>query len=331
MILLLLSHITPFKIRLYHRDLYLGLLPDRDSTPSMVNYEVCQKFECEFCDLYSNKSFIYVKDTTNYVLDVGHDRNRELLYWAKHGNENQRWVICHGKLNAVKFKNEDLCLEYLPDIDVLRMQNCNESENQLFIMIEDEDEDHGLATQVNVTMRHDLDGHFIRGHFGGGHGGSGHVDDAHGAGWGGHGGAGHAGNGHGGAGHAGDGHSAFDIGNGPASWGYGGNGFDHNASGRATWGNGGFGYANGGNTDPAFGHNIQGYGSGGPLGGSKVHGAVAAFERGNYSPKSEITNKEKLWGGYHGDGTWDDHNNGNHPQNQAYFDHGHGSRPYKKI
>lgn len=161
--LLYLTLSNAFKIRLYHRDLYLGLLPDRDATPTMVNYEVCQKFETEFIDLYTEESYIYVKDTTNYCLDVGRERSNTLLFWSHHGGENQRWTIVHGKLNAVRIKYEDLCLEYLPDDDLLRLQNCNESENQLFNLIEDEDEDHGLATQINVTNTHDLDYNALHG------------------------------------------------------------------------------------------------------------------------------------------------------------------------
>lgn len=164
MLILLNFYISSaFKIRLYHRDVYLGLPETEGIVPTMVNYEIAQKFETEEVGDYSDASFILVKDTANYVLGVAGDRNMQLLYWNKHGGANQRWLIGRGRLNSRKLFNQERCLEYLPDEDELRMEYCSENENQMFNFIEDEDEDHGLHTQANVSLRQDVQGNFVYG------------------------------------------------------------------------------------------------------------------------------------------------------------------------
>ncbi|EJW04369.1 hypothetical protein EDEG_01384 [Edhazardia aedis USNM 41457] len=157
----ILTHITlvsSFRIRAYQRAIYLGLASKEREQPTLTNYENSQRFEFQMIDDKTDESYIRVKNTSNYVLDIAHSRHLVLLYWGKHGGKNQRFMIVHGPLNCVRIMNEDLCLSYIPSEDLLKMQKCNESEEQLFNLIEDEDEDHGIHTQLNVTKKNDLDG-----------------------------------------------------------------------------------------------------------------------------------------------------------------------------
>ncbi|EJW03492.1 hypothetical protein EDEG_02166 [Edhazardia aedis USNM 41457] len=149
--IMLFYHTTKsFRIRLYHESIYMGIKHGDGTSPTMSNYEFSDRFEAEFIVPESRESLIRVKHTANKVLHA--NEGDDMLFYKGHtAGIEQRWKILHGSLNSVKFKNQHLCLEWLPEARHLNLETCTENDNQLFLMVEDDDEDHGLATKAGVT------------------------------------------------------------------------------------------------------------------------------------------------------------------------------------
>ncbi|EEQ82673.1 hypothetical protein NCER_100580 [Vairimorpha ceranae BRL01] len=126
-----------FYIKHLNDDLYIeGLLESADTT------QVKPTTESErgnfIIDPLSNGKIMIKPKYGNKVWDIG--KGNALTYYYNHGKPNQLFKLSYVGSNSYVITNEGNCLEYQPNTKNYVSNICNNSNNQKFLIITEEDE-----------------------------------------------------------------------------------------------------------------------------------------------------------------------------------------------